>query len=75
MGYLSTFLSRSRVAFDRLSTRFDRQSHRLLSKRRLDLAGRLDGAKAYLKKRSRQLRRESRVLLGKVAAKTTLSSR
>jgi hypothetical protein len=75
MGYLSTFLSRSRVAFDRFRTALNRQSDRLFSMRRSDVASRLYGPKAQLKKRFLRLHHKLRSLPGKVAAKTAARSR
>jgi len=75
MGYLSTFLSRFRVAFDRSRTALNKQSDRLFSMRRSDVASRLYGAKAQLKKRFLRLHRKLRSLSGKVAAKTAAKSR
>ena len=74
MGYLSTFLSRSRVAFDRYWNSLNRRSRLILSKQRLDVGSRFDGTKAHVKKRLRQLRRKLRSLLSKVATKTAASS-
>lgn len=74
MRHLAAWFREITRTYDRLLNVLERRSVVLFSKRRFDIAGSVDSAKAYLKKRARRLQRRVTSLASKAAAKTTATT-